>query len=69
MMGTGIGERRWACVCIYLCDFPLIACVGAGAVVSKRLGAGELVVGRRCGNDVALGCNLAGEAGDRASYC
>lgn len=56
-------------VCLYLCDLPLVACVCAGAVVSERFGTGEFMVGGGCRDDVALGGDLAGEAGDGAGYC
>jgi hypothetical protein len=49
-------------------DFPLIALVGAWAVVRECFWARELVVrGWRC-DDVALGCDLACEAGDGAGH-
>lgn len=49
--------------------FPFVAGICAGAVVGEGLGAGELVVGGWGGDDVALGSDLAGEAGDGAGYC
>lgn len=52
-----------------LFDLPGVALVGAGDVVGQGLGAGEVVVGRRRGDDVALAGDLAGEAGDGASHC
>jgi len=48
--------------------FPLISLVGSWAVVGEGFWAGELVVGRRGGDYVALGRDLAGEAGDGAGY-
>lgn len=50
----------------YFGDLPLVALVCAGAIVGEGLGAGELVVGGRRGDDVALAGYLAGEAGDGA---
>lgn len=47
-----------------LVHFPLIPLVGAGHVVSQRLGAGKVMVAARCGDDIALAGDLAGEAGD-----
>lgn len=45
-------------------DLVLVALVGAGPVVGERLRAGELVVRRDGGGDVAVAGDLAGEAGD-----
>jgi hypothetical protein len=52
----------------YLRDLPLITLVGAGNIVCERFWASELVVGGWGCDDVALGGDLAGEAGDGAGY-
>lgn len=52
-----------------LVDFPLVAGVGARAVVGEWLWAGEFVVRAGRGDDVALRGDLAGEAGDGAGDC
>jgi hypothetical protein len=49
-----------------LLDFPCVSGVSARAVVGECLWAGELVVAAGCCDDVAVGCNLAGEALDWA---
>ena len=58
MYGRGGGEGEG-----YL---PFVAGIGAGDVVCEGLGAGEFVVGGGRRDDVALGGDLAGEAGDGA---
>ena len=50
----------------YLVDLVLVPAVRVGGVVLERLGAGEVVVGRGGGDDVALPGYLTGEAGDGA---
>jgi hypothetical protein len=49
-----------------LLDFPRVAGVGARAVVGECLRTGELVVAAGCCDDVAVRCDLAGEALDWA---
>jgi hypothetical protein len=49
-----------------LLDLPCVACVGAGAIVGECFRAGELVVAAGCGDDVAVGGDLAGETLDGA---
>lgn len=50
-------------------DLPLVAVVGARSVVRQWLGPGELVVGRRGGDDVAMTCDLTREPRYRTSDC
>lgn len=50
----------------YFFDFVLVSLVGAGPVVGEGFWAGEFVVGRWGGDDVAVAGYLAGEAGDGA---
>jgi hypothetical protein len=47
-----------------LFDLPGVACIGARAIVGECLGPGELVVAAGCCDDVAVRCDLAGEALD-----
>lgn len=52
----------------HLGDLPLIAIIGILDIVFQRLGACEFVVAGRGSTDVALACDLAGEACDGAGY-
>jgi len=54
---------------VYLFDLPLVACVCAGSIVGEGFRACEFMVGRGGCDDVALGGDLTGEAGDGAGYC
>lgn len=47
----------------HLLHFPFIALVCSGHVVCKGLWASEVMVATGRGNNVALACNLASEAG------
>jgi hypothetical protein len=48
--------------------FPLISCICSWAVIGERFGAGKFVVRGGGGDYVALGGDLAGEAGYGAGY-
>ena len=48
---------------------PLIALIGSGDIVGERLGAGEVVVAARGGDNIALTGDLASEAGNGAGHC
>lgn len=62
MAYTKILEER------YLGDLPLIAIIRVLNIVFQGLGACEFVVARRGSADVALACDLAGEACDGTSH-
>jgi hypothetical protein len=47
---------------------PVVSGICSGTVVGEGFGAGELVVGGGRRDDVALGGDLAGEAGDGAGH-
>ena len=49
-------------------DFPVVSFVCAGTIVGQGCWAGELMVGAWCGTYVAVGGDLAAEAGDRTGY-
>lgn len=66
---THVEIRRLVNMRAYLFNLPGVALVGAGDIVGQGLWAGEVMVGRGRGDDVALSCDLAGEAGDGAGHC
>lgn len=57
------GARRGTC----LFDLPSIALVCAGYIVCQRFRTSKVMVRARCGDNIALAGDLAGEASDWAS--